>query len=587
MAQGARRTVTVVGKEAWSVQSDHDAIVGIDESGAITDCNPAAARLYGHPPEDLIGRRADLLLPPERRAQEAAVLRRVLAGAEVAPYRTDRVCHDGTLVAVSVTTFPIADEAGTIVGATTVARRATVQDAHDRFEARVDKQRADARDASDRFEVRVDQEREEARDAAARFEVRVSAERFQAWDTEEVFQDRIDAGRAQAESDQEILRGQLRQDQRLQVLGQLAGGIAHDFNNLLAVILNQAAFVAEELARGPAADWEAAGRDVGQIQRAVGRAATLTHQLLAFARREFVQPRVLDLNHVVTDVEELLRHTIGEDVVLRTDMAVDLWPVLADPGQIEQVIVNLAVNARDAMSGGGELSIDTANVTMEDAPGDPAVGPARFVRLRVSDTGTGMSPDVAEHAFEPFYTTKSDGTGSGLGLSTVYGIVAQAGASLTLRTEPGTGTTVSIMIPVTDEVAVPAPERAAHRRAPTGEMVLVVEDEEALRAVTARIFARSGYQVITAAGGPEAVALATAYDGDIHLLVTDVVMPSMLGQEVVERIRAVKPGVRVLYMSGYAQPLLASQGRLDPDVDLIEKPFSAADLIDRAGEVLN
>jgi PAS domain S-box-containing protein len=589
MAQGAARARTAVAREeAWIVNSARDAIVGTDEAGVITYCNPAAGRLYDYPLEQLIGGRAEMLLPPERLAEEAEVMRRILAGGEVPPYRTDRVCRDGTVVAVFLTISPIADAAGAIVGAATMVRRANIQDARDRFEARVDKQRLDAQSASDRFEVRVDQEREEARDAAVRFEVRVVAERAQARATEDGFQDRIDAERAQSQSDRDTLRGQLQQGQRLEVLGQLASGVAHDFNNLLAVILNKAAFVAEELAAGPRSDWESAGRDVAQIQQAAERVTTLTHQLLAFARREVVQPRVLDLNQVVTEVKEVLHRTLGEDVVLQTDMAENLWPVLADPGQIEQVLVNLAVNARDAMSGGGMLSIDTANAVVEadDVPGSPT-RTGRYVRLRVSDTGTGMSAEVADHAFEPFFTTKADGTGTGLGLATVYGIVAQAEASIALHTQPGVGTTFDILIPATDEAAVPIQEPTVHHRTPTGEMVLVVEDEESLREVTGRIFTRGGYQVITAAGGQEAIALAAEYDGDIHLLVTDVVMPKMLGRQVAERIREVRPEIQVLYMSGYAQPVLAAQGRLDTGVDLIEKPFSAASLIEKAGQVLD
>jgi CheY-like chemotaxis protein/two-component sensor histidine kinase len=354
--------------------------------------------------------------------------------------------------------------------------------------------------------------------------------------------------------------------------------VAHDFNNLLAVILNYTAFVAEEIAAGPGEQFAAAARDVEQIQRAAERATRLTHQLLAFARREVVKPQVLDLNDVVHDVEQLLNRTIGEDVVLVTDLTDDLYPVLADTGQVEQVLVNLAVNARDAMSGGGTLTIETTNVGDVDSGG---------VMLRISDTGTGMSDAVVQHVFEPFYTTKLDGTGTGLGLATVYGIVTQAGGTIGLQSREGVGTTFTIVLPTTDEVAAPVETPAPFERAPQGETILVVEDEEALREVTERIFNRGGYRVITAANGIEAVALAERHDGDIHLLVTDVVMPHMLGKEVAERIRAIKPGIDVLYMSGYARPVLASQGRLDRDVNLIEKPFTASTLVKAAGQILS
>ena len=355
------------------------------------------------------------------------------------------------------------------------------------------------------------------------------------------------------------------------------------------MILNYAAFVAEELAATPQSESiAAAGRDVGQIQRAAERATALTHQLLAFARREEIRPRVLDLNHIVTDVTQLLDRTIGEDVVLHIDLTADVWPILADTGQIEQVLVNLAVNARDAMSGGGSLSIDTAN-TCVDAEAIAAGSPlpaGRYVRLTIGDTGSGMTAEVIKHVFEPFYTTKRDGSGTGLGLATVYGIVAQAGATIDLHSQPGVGTTFTIMFPVTDEVAVPVEHAPAHRHASTGQTVLLVEDEQALREVTERIFTRDGYHVLTAAGGSDAIAIAAGYDGEVHLLVTDVVMPHMLGKEVAERVRQLKPDIEVLYISGYARPVLASAGRLDSDMHLIEKPFSASSITQKAAQIL-
>jgi signal transduction histidine kinase/CheY-like chemotaxis protein len=405
--------------------------------------------------------------------------------------------------------------------------------------------------------------------------------------------------RAQAEpaviaGREQRLRAQLQQAQRLEHLGQLAGGVAHDFNNLLAVILNYVSFVSDELAAATEADWaerlETARGDLAQVSRAGDRAAGLTRQLLAFARREVIRPQVLDLDAVVAGVEEMLRRTLGEDVELVTSLAGHLRPVLADPGQLEQVLVNLAVNARDAMPAGGTLTIDTSNRTVDAdaiaAGAEPPAGPR--VRLRVSDTGTGMPAEVIEHAFEPFFTTKGDGAGTGLGLATVYGIVAQNEGHIKIYSHPGMGTTFSIMLPVTAEAAgpLPGPAPGPEQRRPTGETVLVVEDEAALREVTRRIFTRNGYRVITAADGPEALRIARDHPGAIHLLITDVVMPHMLGQEVAERVRAIRPGVQVLFMSGYAQPVLTSQGRLDPKVALVEKPFSAADLLAKAGQVL-
>jgi signal transduction histidine kinase/CheY-like chemotaxis protein len=385
------------------------------------------------------------------------------------------------------------------------------------------------------------------------------------------------------------------QAQRLESLGQLAGGVAHDFNNLLAVILNYVAFVSEEVAAAatagadPAPHLKLARADLAQIEKAAGRAAALTHQLLIFARRDVIRPQVLNLDTVITTVEEMLHRTIGEHVELVTSLAGDLWPILADPGQMEQVLVNLAVNARDAMPAGGTLTIDTGNITVDadTIAGGSAARKGRNVRLRVSDTGTGMPTDVAQHVFEPFFTTKQDRGGTGLGLATIYGIVTQADGDIHIYSEPGRGTTFAITLPVTAEAAIQVAEPVPYQRAPKGETVLIVEDEEALREVTRRIFTRNGYTVITAANGPEALRIAGGHPGEIHLLVTDVVMPHMLGKEVAEKMRLIKPEIEVVFMSGYARPVLASQGRLEPGVALVGKPFSEADLLAVAGQVLN
>nr|WP_205650588.1 ATP-binding protein [Actinoplanes solisilvae] len=476
--------------------------------------------------------------------------------------------------------------------------RLEVEQAQDQFQLRMGEERAQERiqveHAQDEFQLRMGEERArekvQVQQAQDRFQLRMgeerAQERIQVEHAQDQFQLRMGEERAQARADRERLQAQLHQGQRLEILGQLAGGVAHDFNNLLGVILNYAAFVAEELAAEPEQRLQAAGRDVEQIRRAAERAAELTHQLLAFARRDVVQPRALDLNEIVVDVENLLRRTIGDDIDLSTDLAPELWLVLADAGQIEQVLVNLAVNARDAMGDGGTLSIDTANVVI-DGHTDPLLEAGRYVQLRVCDTGTGMPAEVIEHAFEPFFTTKRDGGGTGLGLSTVYGIVARAQGTVTIHSQPGVGTTFTILMPVTAEAPAPADEPLPYERTPAGETVLVVEDQEALREVTERIFTRSGYHVLTAANGADAVAVAARFDGDIHLLLTDVVMPNMLGKEVAERIRQTRADIAVLFMSGYAQPVLASQGRLDPGVHLIEKPFSAKAIIEKAGRILN
>jgi PAS domain S-box-containing protein len=387
--------------------------------------------------------------------------------------------------------------------------------------------------------------------------------------------------RAELRAERERLKSKAERD-KLESLGQLAGGVAHDFNNLLAVISNYAAFVSDEAAKdGVQVDWQSVREDARQIQLAADRAAELTHQLLAFARRDVVQPRPLDLNHVITRVEQLLIRSLGEHVVLKTDLAPQLRAVLADPGQIEQVLVNLAVNARDAMPSGGTLVVQTfvTDVDESHAAGRIGLPPGPYACMKVSDTGVGMSREVIDHAFEPFFTTKPKGEGTGLGLATVYGIVTQAGGYVQIYSELDIGTTITILLPAAgpDVQAEPAPvpEPGGGR----GETVLIVEDEPAMREVTRRILSRSGYHVIVAASGHEAIEIAARHTGDIDVLLTDVVMPRMLGKEAAERIRALRPGVQVLFMSGYAQGVLDCRGVVEVGVNLIQKPFSEAQLL--------
>jgi PAS domain S-box-containing protein len=458
-----------------------------------------------------------------------------------------------------------------------------------------DASRREGREVLEESEVTDDASRREGREVLERSEVTDDASRRERREVLEESEVTDDASRRER---REVLERKERlqaQRQRLESLGQLAGGVAHDFNNLLSVILNYVSFVSEDVAAaaavaGPdlASHLEAASADLAEVKKAGERAVGLTHQLLVFARRDVIRPQVLDLDTVITTVEEMLRRTLGECVELVTSLAGDLWPVLADPGQLEQVLVNLAVNARDAMPAGGTLTIDTGNIVVDadTIAGGSGARKGRNVRLRVGDTGTGIPADVAQHVFEPFFTTKQDG-GTGLGLATVYGILTQADGNIRIYSEPGTGTTFTITLPVTAEAAVLIPEPVPYQRTPKGETVLIVEDEDALREVTRRIFTRNGYQVITAADGREALRVAAHHLGEIHLLVTDVVMPHMLGKEVAERMRLIRPEIEVVFMSGYARGVLTSEGRLDPGVALVEKPFSEADLLAVAGQALN
>jgi two-component system, cell cycle sensor histidine kinase and response regulator CckA len=398
--------------------------------------------------------------------------------------------------------------------------------------------------------------------------------------------------RLKSEAERERLQNHLHQAQRLESLGQLAGGIAHDFNNLLAVVINYAAFIASDLDAATASDgeerWRSTREDVEQIRVAGGKAAHLTHQLLAFARREVVQPEVIDVNEIVKDVEQLLRRTLGEHVELNSNLAINLYPVLIDPGQLEQILVNLAVNARDAMPDGGALRIDTANIDIDEeyVASRPELTPGPHVRLRVSDTGGGMSRETVRRAFDPFFTTKPAGHGTGLGLATVYGIVKQAGGRSQIYSEPDVGTTFTVLLPATDQadVLVPPPSDSPVRRGE--ETILLVEDEPALREVTRRILQGAGYRVILAENGIEALQAAELHTGQIDLLLSDVIMPRLAGPQLARQLLEQRPTVRVLLMSGFAQPILDSGGHLDDGMTLIEKPFSGPSLLAKIAQII-
>ncbi|ATE53937.1 MULTISPECIES: ATP-binding protein [Actinosynnema] len=377
------------------------------------------------------------------------------------------------------------------------------------------------------------------------------------------------------------------QAERLESLGQLAGGVAHDFNNLLGVMLNYTTFVEEELAEAAEGDgehWTPVLEDLIQVRRAVERAAQLTRQLLVFGRREVVRARPFNVNCVVAGVEPMLRRTIGEHIALDIELDHEVKRAFADPGQIENVLLNLVINARDAMPGGGSLTVDTGMIELDPVTvaQRPQLKPGEYVRLRVSDTGEGITDDVLERIFEPFFTTKPKGEGTGLGLATVYGIVQQAGGDVQLYSQPGLGTTASVLLPVT-EAESPEEDDGPEllRDGGEGGTILLVEDQVALREVTRRLLERNGYDVITAPNGMAALRTAHDHDGHIDLVLTDVVMPGMLGKELGERVTLVRPGVAVVYMSGYAQPVLTSQGTLNPGVVLVEKPFSEAELMSK------
>ncbi|MBI5527064.1 MAG: PAS domain S-box protein [Deltaproteobacteria bacterium] len=374
------------------------------------------------------------------------------------------------------------------------------------------------------------------------------------------------------------LEEQLIQTQKMETIGRLAGGVAHDFNNLLLVITEYSRFVKQSLKQG-----DRALGDIEQVLAAAERAAGLTRQLLAFSRRQVIEPRMVKIPELIANMEKMLRRLIGEDVALVVRHAGDLPPVRVDPGQIEQVIMNLVVNARDAMPRGGAVTIETARAALDDSEGTrlPDVATGEFVRVSIADTGTGMTEEVKAHLFEPFFTTKALGKGTGLGLATVYGIVKQHQGNIIVESEPGKGAVFKVYLPALLDVRKAEPEAADAPPVPRGtETVLVVEDEPMVRGLTGRMLRDLGYTVIEAEDGPEALAVAEKYSSDIHLLLTDVIMPEMDGGEVADRFARVRRGAKVMFMSGYTDDVIADHGVLEPGKVLIKKPFGP-DLIGR------
>ena len=521
-------------------EADKDAAIAVDRDGLIALVNPKAEALFGYKRRELIDQPVELLVQPSsvdvprRRRSRRKGDKATGPQAIRSPLEGRR--KDGSEFPVEISLSAVATAEGPLVSAS-------------------------IRDASDRPAIEREQDRAEVQGA------------------------------------RDLLESRLHQTHRLESLGQLAGGVAHDFNNLLAAILNYVAFVSQEIT----AEIDARGAgtsdrltvvlsDVGQIGSAAERAATLTHQLLAFARREVRNPEVLDVNAIVRDVETLLRRTIGEHVHLLTTGTPDLAAIRADRGQIEQILLNLAVNARDAMPNGGTVRVATDNFIVDEAYAalHPVVEAGPYVRLSVTDTGEGMDRETLDRAFEPFFSTKPKDKGTGLGLATVYGIVSQTGGMVELESAVGIGTTVTILLPsVAAAIVAQHPEPQVVPRHGTGETILVVEDEELVRDVATRILSMDGYKVLVALSGAAAIALITRHPGTIDLLLTDVVMPGLTGRELAAWMSEARPEIRVLYMSGYPELVIASQGVIDQGISFIAKPFNAADLIEHVRAVLD
>jgi hypothetical protein len=385
-------------------------------------------------------------------------------------------------------------------------------------------------------------------------------------------------------SQRKRLEEQLLHAQKMEAVGRLAGGVAHDFNNMLTVISGYNRMILDELStmdplRGYAEE----------ILKAADRAAALTNQLLAFSRRQIMQPRVINVNAVLIQTQKMLQRLIGEDIELILDLGVDIRNIKADPGHVEQAIVNLAVNARDAMPMGGHLRIETADVVLDETYARTHMGvkPGEFTMIAVSDDGHGMDAETRRHIFEPFFTTKEKGKGTGLGLATVYGIVKQTGGDIWVYSEPGQGTTFKLYFPrVFEPVSDSAGSDPSATRQSGGETVLVVEDEQAVRDLTVRILQQLGYTILTASSGGEALEISQTHAGHIDLLLTDVVMPQMSGRQLADHLRESRPKTKVLFLSGYTENTVVHHGVLDAGVDFLPKPFSRENLSKKLREVL-
>ncbi|MFC7535626.1 PAS domain S-box protein [Actinoplanes sp. GCM10030250] len=504
-----------------------DAITGVDRQGRIVLINQGTEQLLGYPRHQLLGRPYAVLLPDEEQERIAQFVAALFTSPQHrAVVYVDVIRADGVRVPTenTVTLFDTGTDNILLVVGRDIADRKAAELARTRLAEQLERQR----------------------------------------------------------TEQAMLRAQ-----RLEALGQLAGGVAHDFNNLLAIISNYADLLGDEVteqARTDPGRWRPFMDDLTKIQEAAQRGAALTQQLLTFSRRDLHRPRVLAPATVLDNLRPLLRTVVGKNHQLHIHATAELWPVLLDPGQLEQVLVNLTVNACDAMPDGGLVRISADNLPTAEA--DPLYQPVpepgqRYLRIQVSDAGIGMPADVAAHAFEPFFTTKPKSQGAGLGLATVHGVVGQAGGCLALESAPGTGTTVTVLLPATEQPLPPAnrPDADPQTEGDVQQVILLVDDENGVRESTARMLTRHGYRVLSAPDGPNALDLALRHRDEIGLLLTDVLMPQMHGGELAERIAELIPGIQVIFMSGYAEPLLNTDPPAHSAIPLLEKPFTTARLL--------
>jgi two-component system cell cycle sensor histidine kinase/response regulator CckA len=622
----------------------------LDTEGRIRSWNRAAEHIFGWTAAEVIGKQPPMILP-ESAEQYEALLERVLNGETIRDLKLSRRRKDDTVIIAGIAAAPLFESPDKVSGGIVLASDITSQELAEealRRQATLLKSQAEALRASENtyrmlleqasdgiFLVdtngtfvtvntrgceMVDRSWEELRrlkpaDVLADEDVDITGERMEelrhgrtllserrlkradgSYLPVEVSSKLLPDGRLQAivrditqrRETEETLRereAELRQAQKMEAVGRLAGGVAHDFNNLLTAIQGHTQLLLEDV---PGDD--PMYGELQEISKAADRAASLTRQLLAFSRKQVLQPRMIDLNHIVADMQKMLVRLIGENISLEVKLEEHLASVRADPGQLQQVLLNLVVNGRDAMPDGGTLRIATKNALLDAAftKLNPGSRVGSYASLSVCDTGTGMDAELLTHIFEPFFTTKAPGSGTGLGLSTVYGIVKQSDGYIAVSSDVNSGTTFTIYMPRVDGIEPEQPVLAA-RAAPegSGATVLLVEDEESVRTLVEKVLERKGYRVLLAGNGREALELAAAYDDEIDLLITDVVMPEVGGRELARRIELDRPGIRILYMSGYSEEAVAQHGVLEPGTDFLEKPFTPEVLIERVRLILD
>lgn len=613
------------------VENAQDIIYSHDLQGNYISSNKAGEEITGYSLEESLKLNLAETVAPEYIQKAREMLTRKLAGEDVTAYELELIAKDGHRVSVEVNTRLVLEE-GVAVAVTGIARDITDRkraEAELRRLAAVVQETADSVVVTDKegniqyvnpaFERITGYTKEEALNQNPRFlksgktdpavykKLWETIARGEVWSGHlinrrkdgKLFEERVTISAIYDESheivnyvavkqdisDFVLLEEQLRQSQKMEAIGQLAGGVAHDFNNLLTAINGYSTLALQRLD-----DSHPVKSYLVEVKKAGERAANLTRQLLAFGRKQILQPMLINLNDVVTDMSKMLQRLIGEDIQLNAKLAPDLMRVKADPGQIEQVLVNLVVNARDAMPQGGDLTVETASVELDHDYASKRIGVSagKYVMLAVSDTGTGMDEQTRARIFDPFFTTKEKGKGTGLGLSTVYGIIKQSGGNIWVYSEPNRGTTFKVYLPQI-VAAVPQTEKPELEISiPTGsETILVVEDEDVVRGLTRQILEEAGYRVLDTARGEEAVQICAEGKESIALLLTDVVMPQTSGKEVADQASKLVPGLKVLFMSGYTDEAIVHHGVLDSNIEFIQKPFTPIALTMKIRDVLD